>query len=86
MLALGYFAFTGVMTLVQFFSSVLLLMGTYYLTHKKLSWGWILYAISHVLAAIVGYKVGQIFFADFQIASAIISIAGLIKVIKTARN
>ena len=83
MFSLGYFAFSGVMTVVQFFSSALLLMGTYLLTHQKTSWGWILYAISHVLAAIVGYKVGQMFFADFQIASAIISIAGLIKSAKT---
>jgi branched-subunit amino acid ABC-type transport system permease component len=78
-LALGYFAFSGLMTVVEFFSSILLLLGTYFLTHQKTSWGWILYAISHILAAIVGYKVGQMFFADFQIASAIVSIAGLIK-------
>jgi len=76
MLSLGYFAFSGVMTVVQFFSSALLLMGTYLLTHQKTSWGWI-------LAAIVGYKVGQMFFADFQIASTIISIVGLVKSAKT---
>ena len=79
MITLGYFAFSGLMTIVEFFSSILLLLGTYFLTHKKISLGWILYAISHILAAIVGYKVGQMFFADFQIASAIVLIAGLIK-------
>ncbi len=76
MLALTYFVFVGLMTFVEFCASITLLIGTYYLTHSHIRLGWGLYAVAHALAAIVGYDKDQTFFADFQIASALISVVG----------
>lgn len=77
MLAMTCFVFSGLMTVIEFASSVGLLVGTFFLTHDKLWLGWFLYTVAHGLAAILGYHKGQPFFADFQVASAIVSFVGL---------
>src|SRR6185436_11106639 len=77
MLMLSYFAFNGIMTVWEFVSSVLLLIGTYLLTHKEMQFGWLLYCFAHVSAAYVGYQKDQDFFVDFQIASVIVSAVGV---------
>ncbi len=79
MLALAIFAFSGVITVVEFASSIGLLMGTYFLTHNKIRLGWIFYALAHSLASILGYSKGQQIFADFQVASAIVSYIAIFK-------
>ncbi len=84
MLALGYFAWSGLITIVELGSSLGLLLGTFLLTHQHPKAGWWLYALGHVLAAYLGYHKGQQFFADFQIASAIVSIAGALKLSQKA--
>lgn len=77
--ALIYFVFTGIMTVVEFFGAALMLWGTYLLTHDFVRWGWAIYGVSHCLAAAVGYWKLQPFFADFQIASAIVGVVGAIR-------
>lgn len=77
MFALTWFAFSGFITIIELFSSLGLLAGTYFLTHEKVRVGWLLYSMAHVLAAILGYYKEQQFFADFQIASAIVSLIGV---------
>ena len=79
MLVMTIFVFTGLMTAVEFGSSVALLLGTYFLTHNQISWGWSLYALAHGLAAYLGYHKDQQIFADFQVASGIVSLVGLLK-------
>ena len=79
MMAISYFAFAGLLTVFELISSAGLLFGTYYLTHNKTTLGWLLYCIGHLITAYIGYNKGQDFFADFQIASAIVSIMGIIK-------
>lgn len=79
MLALGYFAWSGIITAVELVSSLALLVGTFLLTHNKARAGWVLYAVAHGLAAYLGYHKDQWVFADFQIASMIISVVGAMK-------
>jgi hypothetical protein len=43
----SYFVFTGILTIVEFISSVTFLLGTYYLTHSKPRLGWILFILAH---------------------------------------
>lgn len=80
MVALAFFAFSGLITIIELISSLGLLIGTYMLTHHKNRIGWLLYALGHSLAAILGYSKEQRFFADFQIASAIVSFVGALKI------
>jgi hypothetical protein len=79
MLVLTLWAFSGLLTGVELLSSLGLIVGTYFLTHDKPVAGWVTYAVAHSLAAYLGYGRGQQFFADFQVASAIISIVGATK-------
>ena len=84
MSALAYFVFSGLMTIYEFLSAVGMLIGTYYLlTHKKMQLGWLLYGLAHILAAVIGYDKQQEFFADFQIASVIVSAIGILQARKT---
>jgi hypothetical protein len=77
MLVLAYFAWTGLITIVELGSSLGLLLGTFFLTHSKPTTGWLLYVVGHSLAAYLGYYKEQQLFADFQVASAIVSIVGV---------
>ena len=79
MVSFAYFAFAGKLTLFETISSVALVWGTYLLTHRRPELGWIVYCIAHVFAAYLGYEKDQDFFADFQVASAIVSLFGLFK-------
>ncbi len=79
MIALAYFAFAGMMTVIELASSIGLLGGTYLLTHEKVAWGWALSILAHLLAAILGFDKEQSIFAVFQLASAVISLAGVAK-------
>ena len=85
MCLLAFFAFSGLITIVELGSSLGLLLGTFFLTHRKVKTGWILYTLGHLLGAYLGYNKGQQFFADFQVASAIISIVGVMKITKGPR-
>ncbi len=79
MLSFTYFAFSGRLTVYEFISSVGLIWGTYLLTHQKARFGWSIYCIAHAFAAYVGYsKGGQEFFATLQVASAIVSLVGML--------
>lgn len=80
MASLTYFLFEGSITTYQFVGGIALTIGTYYLTHGKAIIGWILYCIGHIVTAYLGYQKHQLFFADFQIASAIVSIIAIIKI------
>ncbi|HEU0085972.1 MAG TPA: hypothetical protein VFQ59_03395 [Candidatus Paceibacterota bacterium] len=82
MTVLASLAFTGMMTIYEFVSAVLMLFGTYYLTHNKEALGWLLYGLAHLFAAYVTIEKNQQFFADFQIASAIVSAIGFCLKIK----
>ena len=73
------FAYNGLITMIELLSSFGMLWGTYFLTHKRVRWGWILYGVAHLLAARLGYQKDQDFFADFQLASAIVSFIGASK-------
>ena len=79
MLVLAMFAYNGLITMIELLSSFGMLWGTYFLTHKRVRWGWILYGVAHLLAARLGYQKDQDFFADFQLASAIVSFIGASK-------
>ena len=79
MLTLTFFVFKGMLTLVEFSSSVGLIFGTYFLTHSKISLGWTLYALSHLGSAYIGQVKTQFFYRDFQIASSMIAIGGALK-------
>lgn len=74
--AMAWFVFTGIMTIFELVGSMGLLIGTYCLTHNKQKIGWLCYLVAHLFTAHLGYDRHQYFFADFQIASAIISFIG----------
>lgn len=76
MSALAIFAFNGLITIIEFISSIGLVIGTYLLTHQKVHSGWALYCLAHTLAAVLGYSKGQYIFAFFQAGSAVISAIG----------
>ena len=82
MTVLVFFAFTGMMTIYEFVGAVLMLLGTYFLTHNIYALGWLLYGVSHLFAAYVTNQKGQQFFADFQIASAAVSSIGSVLAMK----
>jgi hypothetical protein len=77
MLILSMFAFNGLLTIYELLSSAGLLFGTYFLTHSKVKLGWFISGLAHLLAMQLGYEKNQNFFADFQLASAIISFIGI---------
>lgn len=79
MLGLTYFAFAGQLTIVELFSSLGLLVGTYLMTHGRLSTGWAICAVAHALAAYLGIHKDQHIFAGFQSASVIVSTWGAMK-------
>ena len=78
MMTLTYFVFSGLMTVIEFAGSITMLSGTYYLTHDKMRLGWAIYGVSHIFVIILAYHVNQLFFAHFQIASAIVALVGSI--------
>lgn len=84
MLFLATFAFAGMITVVEFTSSVIFLFGTFFLLHGPIRIGWAMYFVAHVFSAYLGYTKEQDFFADFQVASAIVCFAGAIH--KPKRN
>lgn len=79
MTAIAFFAFSGRLTIVELFSTSGLLWGTYLMTHDRLNLGWAVCAVAHVFAGYLGYNKGQTIFADFQVASAIVSVVGATK-------
>lgn len=76
MLLQAIFVFEGSITVIEFASSIGMLVGTYLLTHDGIRLGWAFYAIAHIMAAYLGYAKEQQFFADLQIASAIVCAVG----------
>ena len=78
MLTLTYFIFSGAMTVYEFVSSVGLLFGTYFLTHEKTKFGWACYSLRHLISVYIMYDKDQQFFADFQLASAVVAMVGVI--------
>lgn len=78
MVILSYFVFDGMLTIYEFISSIGMLVGTYFLTHERAMLGWLCYTVGHLLSVYVMYSKDQSFFADFQLASAIVSSVGFI--------
>ncbi len=76
MAVLTYFVFRGLMTVVEFTASILMLWGTYFLTHRRMFVGWYIYGVAHIFSTMVGVSAEQPFFADFQIASAMVALFG----------
>ena len=85
----AYFVFAGMTTVYEIIGSIGMLVGTYLLTHENKKLGWFLYAIAHGITAYLCYgksvslhndshtTAAIIFFADLQIASALIACVGL---------
>ena len=78
MTVLAYFVFSGLMTMIEFVGAVTMLSGTYYLTHNKMRLGWAVYGVSHIFVIILAIYANQMFFAHFQMASAIVALVGVI--------
>lgn len=82
-LFLAFFTFQGQLTILEFFSSVGMLVAFYLLHPKngmwKMKWGWAVLAATHLTAAHIGYIRHQEMFAHFQIASSIVGIGGALK-------
>lgn len=76
MVTLTFFVFSGLISIAELTSSLFFLFGTFFLTHRKERLGWVLYCVAHIFSSYVGYKKDQDFFADFQVASAIVCFAG----------
>ena len=76
MIAIALFAFSGSLTAVELISCTGLLWGTYLMTSGSLTTGWALCGVAHVFASYLGYGRGQVVFADFQVASSIVSLIG----------
>jgi hypothetical protein len=77
---IAYFTFSGILTIVECLASIFALFGVYLFTHKKEFIGWFFYCICHLLTVYMAYEKHQDFFEHFQIASAIVSMAGMVKV------
>lgn len=84
-LIIAIFASMGLLTWVEFIGSGFMLCAVYCLAQNNFSQvnirqlGWLLLGTSHFLIAYLGYQKDEIFFADFQIASALVSLVGIIK-------
>jgi len=82
-LVLTFLTFQGHLTILEFFSSVGMLIAFYLLHPKnsmwKMKWGWAMLAATHLTAAHIGYVKHQEMFAHFQIASSILGIGGALK-------
>jgi len=80
---LAFLTFQGQLTVLEFFSSVGMLIAFYLLHPKngmwKMKWGWVILAATHLTAAHIGYVKHQDMFAHFQIASSIVGIGGALK-------
>lgn len=76
MLAVTTFAFRGDLVLLEFLASVSLMWGTYLLTTRYKRMAWALHILAHGCAALFADGIGQLFFRDMQIASAIVAVAG----------
>lgn len=78
-----FFTFKGELTVLEFFSSVGMLLAFYLLHPKngvwKMKWGWAVLAGTHVMAAHIGFVKHQDMFAHFQIASSIVGVWGALK-------
>lgn len=74
MVALTCFAWKGALTMIEFGSSAGLLIGSFLLADGYIRSGWFISCIAHALGAWLGFSKGQHIFADFQVASAIVSI------------
>jgi hypothetical protein len=64
------------MSYVQMTVNLAIALGTYLLTHGRPAAGWASYAMGNALCAWLFINHGQQFFADFQIASAIVCAIG----------
>lgn len=72
----------GAMNVWLFIGSVIIIWGTYSLTHGKIKMGWWLYSISHVIAAGICYEVHQYIVGTFQVLSAVVSVVALVRLQK----
>ena len=76
---LACFTFSGLMTVVELAAALLGLWGAYFLTGEYVRVGWMAWSVGHVLTWLLFAEKGQDFFAHFQLASAIIAVAGAYK-------
>ncbi len=72
----------GAINVWLFIGSVVIIWGTYSLTHGKTKMGWCSYIVSHLIAAGICYEVHQYIVATFQVLSAIVSIIALVQLSK----
>ncbi|MEW6617605.1 MAG: hypothetical protein AB1333_04295 [Patescibacteria group bacterium] len=77
MIVLMYMVFQGLLTVVEFISSIGMLLGTYWLAHSKIRIGWALYGFAHCLSAYLGFAKGQIIFGIFQGLSVFAAVIGI---------
>lgn len=78
MLVMAGFSATGKLTLAELLASAGMLWGTYFLASCAKRTGWALYVAAHTFSAMVGYGHDQHFFGDFQVASAIVALVGVV--------
>lgn len=78
MAILAVLAFHGFITIIELAGSLLMLFGTFLLTHRSEKAGWFIYTLAHFCSIYIGYEKSQAVFLDFQIASAIVTAAGFI--------
>jgi hypothetical protein len=76
--ALLFFVFNGLLLVPQLLACLGIFFGTYFLIFPQTWIGWLILGIANFLAAYLGYIKGHIFFADFQLATAILAFIGVV--------
>ncbi len=74
MIIMAYCAFNGMLTVLELVSAMGMLIGTYLLSHEKVRIGWILYAITGVLAVFVCIEKYQQVLVVFQICQVVFAL------------
>ncbi|MCK9408025.1 MAG: hypothetical protein WCX28_10025 [Bacteriovoracaceae bacterium] len=77
-MTLAVFVMNGSLALPKSIVSIGLLLGNYFLTQSNFRIGWILLGLSNAFSAYFGYSNGHVFFADFQMATAVVAFIGVI--------
>ncbi|MFA5833643.1 MAG: nicotinamide mononucleotide transporter [Bacteroidota bacterium] len=77
-IAIAVFVLNGSLELPKSIVSVGILLGNYFLARSNFHIGWLLLGLSNAVTAYFGYLKGHVFFADFQMATAVVAFVGLI--------
>lgn len=76
---LSFFVFSGLLTIIEYTSSITFIVGTYFFNQRKIFIGWFLFIFSHLGSTYLGYIKEEYFFMYFQIASIVVAIIGMAK-------